>query len=119
MKIVNKTGKMINLNKSYTAKTRFILDQDGRLVQQTVLYDETGRQKRVIITTPHGELALTRKSAIFKLTFDRRKNKPGDMDLPAFSELEEMFDFFCSGFGQMAIDQVDQGFKLLDEQNAA
>ena len=119
MQLTNKTIKNVDLGKSYLSKTKFVINQDGNVEQQTVLYKDKGCKKRVIYTTRHGELAITRKSAIFKFIFDRHQFSPEEMETTAVVEMMEIIDYLLSGWGRLAIDQVDQGFKLLDEQNAA
>ena len=103
MEVINKTGKTLNLNKSYSAKTRFSIDEDGRVNQQTVLYEENGSQKKLIFKTEHGELAITRKSAIMKFTFDRFLLKPKDIGAYGQKELKEMIAFLRSEIGQITV----------------
>jgi hypothetical protein len=119
MKIINKTSKTLDLGKSYLAKTQFVINQDGNVEQKTVLYKDKGSRKRVIFTTPHGELAITRKSAIFKFIFNRHQFTPDEMEINQKFELEEIIDFLNSGFGRVAVESVDKGFEILDAQKAA
>ena len=109
MKFINKTANQLALNKSYSATTRFCMNEDGNIEQRTVLYEhETGSQLQPVFQTKHCKVQITRGGLLLRFKFSRRNMSLDIAEDYTNEESELIFDFLRSEAGQRAIELAEQ-----------
>ena len=119
MKFINKTANELALNKSYSATTRFCMNEDGNIEQRTVLYEhETGSQLQPVFQTKHCKVQITRGGLLLRFKFSRRNMSLDIAEDYTNEESELIFDFLRSEAGQRAIELAEQEIlKLATRKN--
>lgn len=109
MKFINKTANELALNKSYSATTRFCMNEDGNIEQRTVLYEhETGSQLQPVFQTKHCKVQITSGGLLIRFKFSRRNMSLDIAEDYTNEESELIFDFLRSEAGQRAIELAEQ-----------
>lgn len=119
MKLINKKNESITLNKSYSATTRFCMNEDGNIEQRTVLYEhETGSQLQPVFQTKHCKVQITSGGLLLRFKFSRRNMSLDIAEDYTNEESELIFDFLRSEAGQRAIELAEQEIlKLATRKN--
>ncbi len=104
-----RNDKTIELNKSYNAHTRFIMNEQGNVEQQTILYEQSnGSQKQPVYSTKHCTVKVTRGGLIVSFYFDRRRMTAQSIESSVNSETSLVNGFITSDTGQRAIDEAER-----------
>lgn len=119
MRFINKTANQLALNKSYSATTRFCMNEDGNIEQRTVLYEhETGSQLQPVFQTKHCKVQITSGGLLIRFKFSRRNMSLDIAEDYTNEESELIFDFLRSEAGQRAIELAEQEIlKLATRKN--
>ncbi len=109
MQLINKTANELALNKSYTATTRFVMNEEGNIEQRTVLYEhETGSQLQPVFQTKHCKVQITRGGLLLRFKFSRRKMPLIEIEDCVNEETELIIDFLTSEAGQRAVELAEE-----------
>ena len=109
MSIKNKTRKTLRLDKSYTATTRFVQNENGDIEQRTTLYEhETGSQRQPIYQTKHCRVQVTKESLLMYFKFNRKRLPTFAISGCVYDETNLITDFIESEPGSKAIMIADK-----------